>query len=615
MLHSRSCTHRLLAPAVARRITPLVTSQCLLQTHGSRTYSAEAAPSHDVAVLGGGITGLAAAHYLTREHPRAKVTLYEASDRVGGWVSSKRADVHDGTVLFEGGPRTLRPNGNGVLAASLMQELDLTKDAIFTQKSSPAAQNRFVYYPDHIVRMPHPSAGLFNNLWSLMTEPVFATALKSGFMEAFKNGRDGSIQDESIADFFSRRLSPTMVDRILSAVIHGIYAGDVNKLSAKSLFPNQWRHEAKYDSLIKGVIQERAEGTMVTKREADFLQAMKVFEWDPLLKATLKDNSVFTFTDGLQMLPDRLHLKLFEDGRVEFKTGSPVESIVQSQGNSGIQVTTKGSTESKTHTHVISALSPEHLNKVCRHGSASSRLIESIPTVTVMTVSMYFRTPDLHEPGFGYLIPQATPFENNPERALGVVFDTAYSPGSSDVDPARWHVDADQLRQAREQGRLINVNDFAWYNMPDVPNMQDHVKSRGTKVTVMLGGHWWDGWPAFPDEEEGVTMARAVLERHLGIKEAPEAWQVNLQADCIPQYTVGHETRLKKAHNNIWQEYKGRLRVAGNWMSGVGVNDCLRSAYEVARNLSKDGTGLEHVGEAPTLRMKPVRPGEKTEES
>ncbi|EGP86679.1 uncharacterized protein MYCGRDRAFT_43963 [Zymoseptoria tritici IPO323] len=573
MLHSRSCTYRLLAPAVARRITPLVPSQCLLQTHRSRTYSAEAAPSHDVAVLGGGITGLAAAHYVTREHPRAKVTLYEASDRVGGWVSSKRADVHDGTVLFEGGPRTLRPNGNGVLAAnaSQMQELDLTKDAIFTQKSSPAAQNRFVYYPDHIVRMPHPSAGLFNNLWSLMTEPVFATALKSGFMEAFTTGRDGSIQDESIAEFFSRRLSPTMVDRILSAVIHGIYAGDVNKLSAKSLFPNQWRHEAKYDSLIKGVIQERAEGTMVTKREADFLQAMKVFEWDPLLKATLKDNSVFTFKDGLQMLPDRLHSRLFEDGRVEFKTGSPVESIVQSQGNSGIQVTTKGSTESKTHTHVISALSPEHLNTVCRHGSASSRLIDSIPTVTVMTVSMYFRTPDLHEPGFGYLIPQATPFENNPERALGVVFDTAYSPGSSD--------------------------------------------SRGTKVTVMLGGHWWDGWPAFPDEEEGVTMARAVLERHLGIKEAPEAWQVNLQADCIPQYTVGHETRLKKAHNNIWQEYKGRLRVAGNWMSGVGVNDCLRSAYEVARNLSKDGTGLQHVGEAPTLRMKPVRPGEKTEES
>lgn len=107
-------------------------------------------------------------------------------------------------------------------------------------------------------------------------------------------------------------------------------------------------------------------------------------------------------------------------------------------------------------------------------------------------------------------------------------------------------------------------------------------------------------------------MARSVLERHLGIKEEPEAWQVNLEKNCIPQYTVGHEQRLKQAHSNISREYKGRLRVAGNWMSGVGVNDCLRSAYEVAKNLSKDdATGLEHVGEAVTMRLKPLRRGQK----
>jgi oxygen-dependent protoporphyrinogen oxidase len=229
-----------------------------------------------------------------------------------------------------------------------------------------------------------------------------------------------------------------------------------------------------------------------------------------------------------------------------------------------------------------------------------------------MTVNLYFRTPDLHEPGFGYLIPQATPFEQNPERALGVVFDTAYAPSPTDVETVSKDIDVEGLTKARESGRMINVNDFAWYNMPEIPNLQDHVKTRGTKVTVMLGGHWWNGWPSFPDEKEGVAMARSVLERHLGIKEEPEAWQANMEKDCIPQYTVGHEQRLKKAHSNILSEYKGRLRVAGNWMSGVGVNDCLRSAYEVAKNLSKDdATGLEHVGEATTLRLKPLRRGQK----
>jgi len=64
----------------------------------------------EIAVLGGGITGLAAAHYLTRELPRAKITIYEGSDRLGGWMKSQRIDVGTGDVVFEQGPRTLRPN-------------------------------------------------------------------------------------------------------------------------------------------------------------------------------------------------------------------------------------------------------------------------------------------------------------------------------------------------------------------------------------------------------------------------------------------------------------------------------------------------------------------------
>lgn len=90
--------------------------------NGARPYSAEPdAPKHNVAILGGGITGLASAYYLTQALPKAKVTIYESSDRIGGWLSSKRVPVKDGTVLFEAGPRTLRPSSNGVLAARLVR--------------------------------------------------------------------------------------------------------------------------------------------------------------------------------------------------------------------------------------------------------------------------------------------------------------------------------------------------------------------------------------------------------------------------------------------------------------------------------------------------------------
>jgi len=310
------------------------------------------------------------------------------------------------------------------------------------------------------------------------------------------------------------------------------------------------------------------------------------------------------------MLTDGLARHLLKNGNVTIRTSTAIAALSPAGNQSAVNVQIKGSEKTELYTHAISALPPKQLNLINSASldrTGSPPLLPSIPSVTVMTVTMYFRTPNLHPPGFGYLIPQAVPFDYNPERALGVVFDTAYSPGSDDLNVQNWHIDnVEHLMQAREHGQLVNVNDFAWHNMPNKPNAQDDVRNRGTKVTVMLGGHWWDDWPAYPDEKEGLALARSVLERHLGIVEEPEASQVNLQSNCIPQYTVGHERRLREGHNNIWRQYKGRLRVAGNWISGVGVNDCLRSAYDVATSMGdgRDGTGLEHVGTQEYVRLK-----------
>jgi oxygen-dependent protoporphyrinogen oxidase len=472
----------------------------------------------------------------------------------------------------------------------------MLNDTIFTHHASPAALSRYLYYPDHLVRMPHPSFGIADNLWSILTEPVYKTLVLSLLKEVVQPARDPVIQDESIGDFLSRRFGSTVVDRLVSAVLHGIYAGDVWQLSAKSLFPDLWRTESTHGGVIRGMLRSKSVGVEITRREADFLKAMKTFPWEPLFKDTIHTTSVFTFRDGISMLSDKLYAALFETGRVQFKTDSPIESIKSLEGNMGMELKIAGSEEAHRHTHIISTLSSNHLNTV-----AGRNLTPFVPSVNVMTVNLYFRSTGLHEPGFGYLIPRATPFENNPERALGVVFDNAYSPTPSMVDPKTWHMSAAEAQMARDQGHAINVNDFVYYNLSAPPVRQDDVD--GTKLTVMLGGHWWDGWPSFPDEKEGLALAKSVLERHLGIKEEPEAWQVNFQKDCIPQYVVGHEAKLKVAHNSIWSQYRGRLRVAGNWMAGVGVNDCIRSAYDVVQALHKDGTGLEQVGEEPTMRM------------
>lgn len=67
-------------------------------------------PITEVAVIGGGITGLASAYYLSTSLPDTKITLFESSSRLGGWLHSKTVDVSNGKIIFEQGPRSLRPN-------------------------------------------------------------------------------------------------------------------------------------------------------------------------------------------------------------------------------------------------------------------------------------------------------------------------------------------------------------------------------------------------------------------------------------------------------------------------------------------------------------------------
>jgi oxygen-dependent protoporphyrinogen oxidase len=494
-----------------------------------------------------------------------------------------------------------------LIVLSQIEDLDLATDTIFTKSTAPAARNRYIYYPDHLVRLPHPSFGIFNILYTIATEKALAGVIPGVLGEPFRDPRDEKMPDESIGEFFSRRFNKSIVDRLASAVIHGIYAGDIWQLSAKSLFPRLWRDEAVESSIVTGMVRGRAEGIPMTEQDADFYMNLKKMQWDPAMKRVIDMTSVFTFKDGSQMLADRLAEHLMGSGQVTFAMESPVHAISALKGQDLVEVRTKSAAgPSQTHTHVVSALSPAHLNKVW---AGTNALVPHIPTVNVMTVNLYFRTPNLHPDGFGYLIPQATPFEQNPERALGVVFDTAYAPDPAEAQSAL-SLDTSGFGDSR-YSHLSSTSDFAWLNAADKPNVQDLVQARGTKLTVMLGGHWWDGWSSFPDEQEGLALAKSLLERHLGIKEEPEAWRVNMQKDCIPQYVVGHSAKLKEAQNNISREFSGRLKVTGNWIAGVGVNDCIRNAYELSRSFNKGGTGLEQVDAPFTSRIRPVRAGEK----
>jgi len=86
-------------------------------------------PPTSIAVLGGGISGLSAAFHLARRYPNVPLTLFESSDRLGGWIhtSHKTHPSIPGVYNVEHGPRTLRPSPALMELVRLLTNLDTKK--------------------------------------------------------------------------------------------------------------------------------------------------------------------------------------------------------------------------------------------------------------------------------------------------------------------------------------------------------------------------------------------------------------------------------------------------------------------------------------------------------
>jgi len=100
------------------RLLPIVsTSKKVIKgVETRRKYGRDLRPSQ-IAILGGGITGLSAAYFASRRFPSASITLLEESSRLGGLIGSIHATLENGnTMICETGPRTLRPHNPRAIA-------------------------------------------------------------------------------------------------------------------------------------------------------------------------------------------------------------------------------------------------------------------------------------------------------------------------------------------------------------------------------------------------------------------------------------------------------------------------------------------------------------------
>jgi oxygen-dependent protoporphyrinogen oxidase len=397
-----------------------------------------------VVILGGGISGLTAAFTLHKLMPQGlKITLYEAQKNGGGWIST----IEKEGFLFERGPRAFRSSGKGRFTLDLVKQLGCERELI---EASPDAQKRYLWHNGRLQRL----SPLF-----LLRNGLLQACLKD---QASQKGE----REESIGEFFTRRMGKKWTDIVIDPIVTGIFGGSLHDISVQAAWPQIYAWEQAYGSILRGFFSRRSQ----------------------------EKTRLLSFKNGMQTLPQKLWMHL--QSRIEIHTETPICSLEHLQAD-----------------HIISALPAYALPSLFPD-------LPRIDSVTLTTINLGWRKKVLGISGFGYLIPS-----KEQEPILGTTFDSAVF-----------------QQQAEAQ----------------------------TRVCVMMRGH----------NAQALAIALEALERHVGIKDAPDAVDVHTAYHAVPQYAIGHRARLQSLQTP-------NISFVGNFLQGVGVNDCIALSTETAQNVIK----------------------------
>src|SRR5260221_4572948 len=337
--------------------------------------------------------------------------------------------------------------------------------------------------------------------------------------------RDGV--EESVAEFVLRRLNQEFLDRAIDPLVAGIYAGDPHKLSVRHAFPKLLETEQKYGSLLKGQFFGAGDG----KKSGE---------------ASRRDARVFSFDEGLQMLPDTLAAQLGDS----LKLNTPVIKLTQIAD--GWRVTTaSGEAE---HSAVIYCGTAYRLAELEIVGTPASgpactgsinkpgrrpalQSLSEIRHPPVASVALGFRREDVTHPcaGFGMLIPKVEGF-----KILGAIFSSSLFPGRA---PA---------------GHVL--------------------------LSCYVGGERQPELASLPPEKL-VELAGEDLRVLLGVQGRPVFTHHHFWPRAIPQYNVGHG-RFKELMTAMEARAPG-LFFAGHYRDGVSLGDSIVSGGNIAERVGK----------------------------
>ena len=315
----------------------------------------------DVAIVGGGVSGLTAAYELQRLGWTTRVL--ERQIRVGGNILSERI----GGFLMEHGPSSI--------VASASSDA-LTDTLGIAGQACPLSEQVRARYLTGGGRLH----GISTHPLGFLTADYLSPAARLRLlMEPFVKRRTGG-DEETVDDFVTRRFGRAMAERVTDPLVGGLYAGLAKDVSVSAVFPKLVEMERRFGSVALGVLKSRRGG-----------------------KARMPGRRLHSFRDGLATLPRALDAALGPS----VVTGAPVLRIQRRP--SGFRLTLAGgeALEAKavvlaTQPHMVASLL-ESLDPVA---AAAASEIDAPPLAAVF---LGYRRAQIDHPldGLGYLTPSS----------------------------------------------------------------------------------------------------------------------------------------------------------------------------------------------------------------
>ena len=333
-----------------------------------------------VAIIGGGISGLTAAFHLEKARALGADLHYsviEAGQRLGGSMYSDRVEG----CLVEAGPDSFLTEKPWAL--TLCKELGIDDQLIGSndaqRKTYIVVNNRLIAMPDGLMFM------VPTKLVPTAMSPLFSWGTKVRMAQELLHPPRPMENDETVGELVERHFGAQVVDRLADPLLSGVYGGDANKLSARAVLPRFVEMEEKYGSLSKAMLAAHNK-----------MRAMAGKQPPRPLFSSLKDG-MQQMVDAILARLDRSALRLRTRVRAVYPQGERWRLAIDMGGNETFDAVILA-----TPANVAGAL----LEAVDRD------LADDLLGVTYsssVTVTLGYHMDQLKHlpPGFGFLVPRS----------------------------------------------------------------------------------------------------------------------------------------------------------------------------------------------------------------